>query len=325
MQRCAVLVFAFFSLGVATLSVAQTPQWPVRPVRMIVPFAPGGANDIVARIISPALSEALGQQFVIDNRAGAAGNMGTELAAKAQPDGHTILVGNVSTNAINPVGFAATLKFDAAKELSGVVMIARVPNLLVAGAGFPPNTMKELLDYARARPGQLNYSNPIGAYSHLDMLDFTSKAGLRMVNIPSKGAGSSFTAAISGEIHFYFTNAATVTPQVLAGRMKAFATTAPKRLSDLPEVPTLAEAGFPGVGSEIWIGLFVPAATPRAVIERLHGAVHAAALRPPVQEAFVRAKVPLALSASPAEFNEFVRGETQKWTRIILDNDVRFY
>jgi tripartite-type tricarboxylate transporter receptor subunit TctC len=319
------LTLALLACGGFASHAAQSPQWPVRPVRLIVPFAPGGANDIVARILSPALSEALGQQFVIDNRAGAAGNMGTELVAKAQPDGHTILVGNVSTNAINPIGFAATLKFDAAKELTGVVMIARVPNLLVSGAAFPPANMKELLDYARARPGQLNYSNPIGAYSHLDMLDFTSKAGIRMVNIPSKGAGSSFAAAISGEIHFYFTNAATVTSQVLAGRMKAFATTAQKRLSDLPEVPTMAEAGFPGVGSEIWIGLFLPLATPRAIISRLDAAVHAAALRPQVQEAFARAKVPLALSATPAEFNEFVRDETKKWTRIIRDNDVKFY
>jgi tripartite-type tricarboxylate transporter receptor subunit TctC len=324
MRRCTALLLAVLACCCATLHAAQTTRWPVRPVRLIVPFAPGGANDIVARIISPALSEALGQQFVVDNRAGAAGNMGTELAAKAQPDGHTILVGNVSTNAINPVGFAATLKFDAAKELTGVVMIARVPNLLVSGAGFPPNNMKELLDYARARPGQLNYSNPIGAYSHLDMLDFTSKAGLRMVNIPSKGAGSSFTAAISGEIHFYFTNAATVTPQVLAGRMKAFATTAQKRLADLPDVPTMGEAGFPGVGSEIWIGFFVPSATPVAIIDRLNAALHAAAQRPQVQEAFARAKVPLVLSASPAEFNAFVRDETKKWTRIIRDNDVKF-
>ncbi len=250
----------------------RATDWPTKPVRLIVPFAPGGATDIVARIMAQGLAEVLGQQFVVDNRAGASGNIGVEMAVRALPDGYTMLINNVSTGAINPIAFASTLKYDSRKDLTGVALLASIPNLLVSGANFPPNTLKELIDYTKARPGQLNYSNPIGAYSHLDMLEFMAKAGIQMINVPSKGAGSSFAALIAGEIHFSFLNAATVTPQVKAGRMKAFVTTAKKRLPELPDVPTMAEAGFPGMGSVNWNGFFVPAKTPRAIIDKLAAA-----------------------------------------------------
>ena len=164
-------------------------NWPQRPIRAIVPAAPGGAGDITARALVPALSEYLGQQIVIDNRAGAAGNIGLELVAKAPPDGYTILFGNISTITINPTTYASVLKVDVAKELIPVTMLSRIPNLLVSGAGFPPNTMAELIDYSKVRQGQLNYSNPVGGVSHLDMLEFTARAGIRMVNVPSKGGG----------------------------------------------------------------------------------------------------------------------------------------
>jgi len=299
-------------------------EWPSKPVRLIVPFAPGGGNDIVARIMGAALGEALGQQFVVDNRPGAAGNIGVEIVAHAQPDGYSILVGNVSTNAINPTGFASVLKFDPVKELAGVTLLAQIPNVLVSGAAFPPASVKELIEYAKARPGQLNYSNPVGAYSHLDMLEFMKQAGIQMVNVPSKGAGSSFAPLIAGEIHCSFLNAATVTPQIKGGRMKGFVTTAQKRLADLPDVPTLAEAGFPGVGSELWIAFFVPAQTPRAVVDALHAAVVRVTQRAQVQGAFAKSGVPMTISKSPAEFQAFVAGEVKRWGRIIKENNVKF-
>ena len=314
-----------FALCVLTTGVAGAAEpYPSKAIRLIVPFAPGGATDIVARIMAQGLSEVLGQQVVVDNRAGASGNIGVEMAAKALPDGYTLLIHNVSTGAINPIAFASTLKFDPTKDLVGVTLLAAVPNLLVSGAGFPPNSMKELVEYAKARPGQLNYSNPIGAYSHLDMLEFMAKAGIQMVNVPSKGAGSSFAPVIAGEIHFSFLNAATVTPQVKAGRMKAFVTTAKKRLPDLPDMPTMAEAGYPGMGSVNWNGFFVPAKTPRAIIDRLAAATTEVLQRPQVQAAFVKAGVPLTPSASPEEFQEFVRSELKRWARIIKENNVKF-
>ena len=313
-------------MGLIACSVpaAQAQDWPRRPVRMVVPFAPGGGNDISARIVAQPLSEDLGQQFIVDNRPGAAGNIGMEIVARSQPDGYTIVVGNVSTNAINPTGFKSVLKFDPVNDLAAVTMISRIPNLLVSGAGFPPNTLKELIDYARARPGQLNYSSPLGGYSHMDMLDFNAKAGIRMVNIPSRGAGASFAAIIAGEIHASFMNAATATPQVKGGRMKAFATTAQKRLPDLSEVPTMAEAGFPNTGSDLWVGLFVQAKTPPAIIQKLHAAVIKVTQQPAVRDAFTRAQVPMAVSASPAEFDAFVRSDVQRWAKIIREHNVTF-
>ncbi len=313
-----------FVLALAGAGAAHAQEWPSRPVRMVVPFAPGGANDIIARILSPALSEILGQQFVVDNRSGASGNIGTEIVAKSQPDGYTVLMGNVSTNAINPTGFAGTLSFDPAKDLVAVTLLSRIPNLLVASSAFPPKDFKELVAYARARPGQLNYSNPIGAYSHLDMLEFLARTGLKMENVPTKGAGATVAAALSGEIHFYFTNAATVTPPVLGGRMRAYATTGQQRLADLPDVPTTTELGLPTVRGEIWVGTFVPARTPKAVVEKLNGATLQAAQRSDVRAHFEKARVPLTLSRSPEEFQAYVREETARWARIIKDNNVKF-
>ena len=323
-RRIFAIAIFMLSAGIAHAAEQSAAAWPVKPVRLIVPFAPGGATDIVARIMAQGLAEVLGQQFVVDNRAGASGNIGVEMAAKSLPDGYTVVINNVSTGAINPIAFAKTLKFDPTKELIGVSLLASVPNLLVAGANFPPNNMKELIEYARARPGQLNYSNPVGAYSHLDMLEFMSKAGIQMVNVPSRGAGSSFAPVIAGEIHFSFLNAATVTPQVKAGRMKAFVTTAKARLPELPDVPTMAEAGFPGMGSVNWNGFFVPAKTPRAIVDKLAAATTQALQRPQTQEAFAKAGVPLTPSASPAEFQEFVRSELKRWARIIKENNVKF-
>jgi tripartite-type tricarboxylate transporter receptor subunit TctC len=301
----------------------EAQVWPARPVRLIVPFALGGLTDIVARILAPALGEALGQPFVVENRPGAAGNIGVEQVVRAAPDGYTVLVGNISTNAINPTAFAATLKFDSAKDLAPVTLIASVANVLVSGAAFPPGNFKDLIEYARARPGQMNYSNPLGSYSHLDTLDLLARTGVKAVLIPSKGAGSTLTSIINGEIHFSFLNAASITPHVKGGRMKAFATTARERLPDLPEVPTMAEVGFPEVGSVQWNGFFMPARTPRAIVGKLHAATAQVVQRKPVQEAFVNSAVPITLSKSPEEFQEFVSAEIKRWARIIRDNDIR--
>lgn len=222
----------------------------------------------------------------------------------------------------NPILYAKTLGFEPLKELSGVTLLAAIPNLLVSGAGFPPISFKELVAYARAPPGQMNYSSPLGGYSHLDMLDLASRTGMQVVTIPSKGAGSSAASIISGEIHFSIANAASSTPQVKAGRMKAFATTALKRLPDLPEVPTFTELGYPGVGSDNWNGLFAPAKTPRAIVNRLHQATVDVLQRPAIVEGFSKVSVPVAVSKSPEEFDAFIRKEVLRWARIIKDNQI---
>jgi tripartite-type tricarboxylate transporter receptor subunit TctC len=296
--------------------------WPSRPVRVIVPFSLGGATDLVARILGPALTESLGQPFVIENRPGASGNIGVEIVAKSAPDGQTLLVGNISTNAINPSGFAGRLKFDPVRDLAPVTLLVSIPTLLVTGAKFPPNSVKELIEYARARPGELNYSNPLGSYSHMDTLDLSSKTGIKVVLIPSKGAGSAITSIINGEIHFSFLNMASVMPHVKAGRMKALATTSQKRLPELPDVPTMAEAGYPGIGSENWNGFFFPAQTPRAIVNRLYAATIQAMQRKPIQDAFANAALPVTLSKSPGDFQAFLDAEIRRWARILKEHDV---
>jgi tripartite-type tricarboxylate transporter receptor subunit TctC len=250
----------------AAASMAQAQPYPSKPIRLVVPFAPGGATDIVARILAPKLSERLGQSVVVDNRSGAAGNIAVEIVASAQPDGYTVLVGNISTNSINHLLFKK-LKVNALRDLTGVTLLAAIPNVILGGPKLPGN-FKEALAYVRERPGQLNYQAPLGSYSHLDMLALTAAAGLKMVHLPSKGAGETLTALMRGDVQITNSNVASMIGPIRAGQIRAYAVTTEKRISELPDVQTLMEAGFPGIGSVNWNGLFVPVNTPRAIIER---------------------------------------------------------
>lgn len=320
------IAVALCAATAAPIVAAQdAANWPSKTVRLLVPFALGGATDIVARILGPALAEELGQQFIVENRAGAAGNIALEAAARAAPDGYTILVSNISTSVINATGFADILKVKPLEDLIGVTLLVSIPTLMVTTASLPPNSMKELIDYIKARPGDLNFSNPLGSYSHLDTLDLSAKSGLKPVLIPSKGAGGTVNAIVSGEIHFSFLNAASVMTQVKAGKLKAHATTGQTRMAELPDVPTMAEAGFPGIGSVNWNGLFVPTKTPKPIIDKLFAATVRAMQRPQIRDAFVKSFVPVTLSTTPEEFQSYVRTEAARWATIIRNNNVRFH
>jgi tripartite-type tricarboxylate transporter receptor subunit TctC len=311
------------SLAFAGASHAQQEAWPGKPVRLIVPFTLGGATDIVARILAPGLAEVLGQPFIVENRPGAGGNIGVELVARAPADGLTVLVGNISTNAVNPSAFGSTLKVNAVRDLAGVTLIASIPTVMVVGTQLPPNNMRELIEYARTRPGELNYSNPIGAYSHFDTLELSARTGIKVVLVPSKGAGTAVTPLLTGEIHFSFLNAASVVPYVKGGKLKALATTSAQRLPELPDVPTMAEVGFPGVGSVNWNGFFVPVKTPRAIVNKLYAAIIEVMQRPQVKTAFANSYVPITLSKSPEEFQAYVQAEAERWSRIVKAHNVR--
>jgi tripartite-type tricarboxylate transporter receptor subunit TctC len=321
-----------FAFTLAAAFVTGTPAafaaegsaaaYPQRPIRLVVPFAAGGATDIVARMLGPKLAERFGQQVVVDNRAGAAGNIAVEIVATAQPDGYTLLVGNISTNSINPILFPK-MKVDAIRDLTGVTLLASIPNAILAGPKVPGTTLKEAIAWARERQGQLNYSAPLGSYSHLDMLALTAAAGLKMTHIPSKGAGETLTLLMRGETHLTESNVASNIGPIRAGQIKALAVTAPTRIPDLPDVPTLAESGFPGIGSMNWNGLFAPAKTPKPIIDKLFAATIAVMRDPELQELFNKRAVPMALSAAPAEFDAYVRSEHQRWLKIIKDNNVR--
>jgi tripartite-type tricarboxylate transporter receptor subunit TctC len=324
LNRLVVLAVMLAAAGGAQAAAQPAAtDYPVKPVRVLVPYAPGGATDIVARILAPKLSERLKQQFVVDNRAGAAGNIAVELTASAPPDGYTLLVGNISTNSINPLLFASKLKVDALRDLAGVSLLASIPNAIIAGPKLPGNTLKEAIAYIKERPGQFNYQAPLGSYSHLDMLAFTAAAGIKMTHLPSRGAGETLAALMRGEILITNSNVASNIGPIRAGQIKALAVTSAQRLAELPEVPTLTEAGFPGIGSLNWNGIFVPAKTPKAVIDKLHAAIVAEMKNPELLDYFTKRLIPVTLSASPAEFDAYVKSESQRWAKIIKDNNVK--
>jgi tripartite-type tricarboxylate transporter receptor subunit TctC len=319
------LLAAALLVSIAAEAAAQSrgQDYPARPIRVLIPFAPGGATDIIARMIEPRMSRSLGQQLVVDNRAGAAGNIAVELTAQSQPDGYTLLVGNISTNSINPTLFAGRMKSNALKDLTGVTLLVSIPNLILAGPTVPAKTLKEAIAYARERPGQLNYSAPLGSYSHLDMLAFTAAAGIRMVHIPSKGAGETLPLLLRGDTHLTESNVASNIGPVRAGQIKALAVTSDKRIVELPNVPTMAEAGFPGIGSLNWNGIFVPARTPKPVIAKLHAAAVAAMKELDAEGVLEKRQTPISVSRSPGEFNAFVQSEAKRWDKIIRDNKVK--
>lgn len=309
--------------GAASAAQPAGPEYPNRPIRLVIPYAAGGATDIVARILGPKLHERMGQPIVVDNRPGAAGNLAVELVAQAQRDGYTLFVGNISTNSINPILFKSRAGIDAGRDLAGITLLASIPNLIIGGPKLPASTLKEAIAYVKERPGQFNYSAPLGSYSHLDMLAFQRAAGLKLVHVPSKGAGETLPLLLRGETHLTESNVASNLGAIRAGQIKAFAVTAAKRISELPEVPTMAEAGFPGIGSLNWNGLFTPAKTPRSIIDKLHQAVVGVMREPEMHEFMGKRAIPIATSASPAEFDGYVRSERERWAKLVSDNDVR--
>jgi tripartite-type tricarboxylate transporter receptor subunit TctC len=321
-RSAALILFAAF-LAVVHAAQPAEQSYPVRPIRMLVPFAPGGATDIIARVLEPTFTRRIGQQIVIDNRSGAAGNIAVELVAQSQPDGYTLLVGNISTNSINPLLFAGRMKVNALKDLAPVTKLVAIPNFILGSPKLPASTLKEALAYARSRPGQLNYQAPLGSYSHLDMLALTAAAGVKMVHLPSKGAGETLSAMLRGDIHITESNVASNIGAVRAGQIKAFAITSEQRLVEMPEVPTMAEAGFPGVGSLNWNGLFAPARTPRTIVNRLHATTIGAMKELDAEGSLTKRALPVSLSATPEEFATFVAAEAKRWDKIIRENNVK--
>ena len=289
--------------------------YPNKPVKMIIPFAPGGASDFVGRIIQPNLSDLLGQQVVIENRPGASGNIGVEAAARSAPDGYTILLGNVGSIAINP-GVFPKLAADPLKDLVAVTQVVDVPGVLVAHPAFPPNSVKEFVAYAKANPGKVNYASPgSGSQNRLEMEKLRNAAGgLDMVHVPYKGgAGPAVSALVAGETHLMFVTASSAMPMIKSGRLKVLAVAAPKRLEPLPDVPTMGEAGYPAFETGSWQGVLVPAGTPKEAVERLYAATVKTMQAREVRERLAHGGVEVVTSASPAAFEQFVADETARW------------
>jgi tripartite-type tricarboxylate transporter receptor subunit TctC len=306
----------------SVMALAQTaPGYPQKPIHMIIPFAPGGASDFAGRIISPRLSEALGQQIIIDNRAGASGNIGMDAAAKAPADGYTIFLGNIGTISINPAVFSS-LTVHPAKDFIPVSLVAELPSILVAHPSLPVSTVGELVAMAKAKPGDLNFGSPgSSTMNRLEMEQLMKAAGIKLVHVPYKGgAGPAVTALLGNEIHVMFVTLSSAMAFVKAGRMKALAVTAPARVDALPQVPTMIESGYPDFVTSSWQGVFVPAGTPRAVVAKLHEALVKVLAMPDIKERFAAGGVAANSSKTPEDFAAYVAAESERWGKVARDS-----
>src|SRR5689334_2209637 len=293
------IVALLFCILAAAPAVAQ--DYPAKPVKILVPYGPGGATDIIARIVAQRLTESLGQSFIVENKPGANGNIALETAAKSTPDGYTLLVGNVSTNTINENVFAKQLTIRPSRDLAGIAKLVEIPHVVVAGAGFAPNSIAELIAAAKKDPGKINFASVgIASYPHLDMERLEKAAGVQLTHVPYKGgAGQAIPAMLGGETQVAFFNMASLLPHIRSGRLKAIAAVGSERLPELPNVPTMAEQGYPGIGTNAWQGMFAPAGTPKPVIARLHAALVATLGTPKEKGELAKKMMTVTLSPTP--------------------------
>jgi tripartite-type tricarboxylate transporter receptor subunit TctC len=308
-------------LAVALQAQARTGSYPDRPVRLIVPVAPGGGTDIIARSLAQKLADAWGQTVVVDNRAGAGSTVGTALAARAAPDGYTLVL--VSIGLAFNESLYAKLPYDTQRDLAPITLVATQPNLLLVNPAVPAKNVAELLQLAKAKPGALAYaSGGAGSASHLSGELFRSMAGIALVHVPYKGTAPALTDLVAGQVQLLVTPMVQALPLVTAGRVRALAVTSSQRSALMPAVPTLAEAGVPGYEFNTWYGILAPAGTPKAVIDRVQRDSVAALAAADLRERFSAGGLE-PLTSTPDEFAAYLRAEITKWGRIIRDNNLR--
>jgi tripartite-type tricarboxylate transporter receptor subunit TctC len=318
-RAAAAFWLALASLMIALASrgapAAAADSWPARPIHWIVPYVPGGGTDITARLLAPVLSRALGQQVVIDNRPGAAGNLGTELVVSAAPDGYTILFATVA-NAINE-SLYENLPFKLERDLASVGLLTKLPNVLEVNLALPITDVRGLIDYARAHPGALNFgSGGTGTSVHLSGELFKALTGINMVHVAYRGAAAALADVIAGQVQLMFDNLPGSIEQIRAGRVRALAVTDSVRSPALPELPTIAEAGVPGYAASSWFGVMAPAKTPPAVIARLNRELVTALAQPEIAQR-IAALGSVPAGGPPASMTGFVHDEIAKWAKII--------
>ena len=309
------------ALALAFAGGASAQQFPAKPVRMIVPFAPGGATDYMARAIAQKMSESIGQPVVVENKPGANAILGTDLVAKAAPDGHTLFLCAFG-HATNPY-LVAKLPYDTLKDLAPVTLLVTGPLMLIANPSLPANNVKELIAYLKANPDKLNYaSGGIGSSQHFAAELMLNMTGTKMTHVAYKGTAPAYVDLLSGATALMFDNLVTALPQVKAGKLKALAVTPAQRASQAPEVPTMAEAGLAGYETGIWHGFLTTGGTPKATVERLNKEIVRAVNLPDVKDAFI-ARGLLPVGNSPGEFDAFIRNEMAKWSKIIKEAGIK--
>jgi len=298
-------------------------SYPSKPLRLIVPQPPGGGNDTIARMISAKLSVALKQQVTVDNRAGAGGLIGADMAAKAAPDGYTLLLGNVAALAIIP-NVQQKIPYDPLKDFVPISLIASAPLLVMVHPSLPVNSIKQLIAFAKAKPGQLNYaSNGVGSSTHLATEMFKLMTKTDYVHVPYKGLGPAITDLLSGQVQMMFSSAVAMMPHAQSGRLRAIAMTGAKRSAAIPNIPTVAEAGVPDYESGSWYGILAPAGTPRAIIDLLSQEIAAAVRAPDITQRLVSEAV-IPVGGSPAEFASHIQREFTRIGHVIRSSGARF-
>ena len=310
----AVVIVSVVLAAMPSLATAQA--YPAKPIRWISPWPAGGANDIFSRAIGQRIGESLGQQVLVDNRPGAAGTIGSDIAAKAPADGYTLVMGSSPTHAIAPALYPA-LPYDPLRDFSAVTLVGSVPNVLVLHPSVPAKTVKEFIAVAKARPGKLNFaSTGNGTSQHLSAELFKFMAGLDMVHIPYKGTAPALTELVAGQVDLAFENMPALIPHIQAGRLRALAVTTTKRSAVMPELPTIAEAALPGYDASVWFGVFAPAGTPRPVIDRLHGEILKALQTQDLKSRMIAMGTDVS-GMGPDDFSAYVRKEIPKWANLV--------
>ena len=303
------------TLMAAAAAGAQT--YPTKPVRLVVPSSPGGGTDITARIIAPELSKLLGQQVIVENRAGAGTMIGGDIVAKAAPDGYTLLMG-ISTLAINPAIYRK-VPYDALRDFAPISQAVTLPNVIVGHPSLPARNVKELVALARSRPGELNFSSAgVGTSPHLSIELFLVMTKTKMLHVPYKGSGPAATDLIAGQVQLMARNMLTAYPHIKSGRMRPYGVTSVKRAAGAPEIPTIAEAGVPGYEAVQWYGVLAPANTPRAIVPRLHTDIAKVLQQPNVRELLGKDGAE-PVGSTPEQFAAFIKSETAKWAKVVKD------
>ena len=306
-------------IAASTLAIAQS--YPAKPIRLIVPAATGGGIDISARILGPKLAEYLGQPIVVENRTGWGTNTGTEFVAHAAPDGYTLLMG-VSSLSISPF-IQKTMPFDVVKDFAPISLVVVVPNILVAHPSVPAASVKELIAYAKARPGQLNYATGgFGGNQHLGMELFLHATGLKMTTIVYKGVGPAVVDVVAGHVPMMMANVMSALPYIKSGRMRAYGVTSLKRTNIAPDIPTLDELGVPGFEVVQWFGILAPANTPRDIITKLHAVTVRALQDPVIRERFINDGGD-PVGNTPEEFAAVIRDDLKKWAKVTKDAGIK--
>ena len=321
MPRLAALLSGVALAASASGAFAQT--WPTKPVRLVVPFAPGGSSEIVARSVAAEMSKSLGQQVIVDNKPGGAGNIAMQEVARAEPDGYTIIIGHVGTLAVNPYMFPK-LPYDVDKDFVPITLLAQVPNIFVVNAAnVPAKNLKEFVALAKAKPGALTYGSAgNGSAGHLAFEYLKLVTGIDVVHVPYKGTGPQITDLIGGRTDASSAGTPPLMPHIKSGKVRAIAVGMPQRIPALPDVPTVAEQGYKGFETSQWYGLIAPAKTPEAVVQRLHAEAAKAAKSKAVGERFA-ADNAIAVGNSPAEFAAFIKKEQERWSDVVKKANIK--